>query len=409
MSDDSKNTPNEQSRREPQANQEQQPEYRLVQIENAQYTEADDEIDLVQLIKSVWVGRKTVMYSLIAFIALGLFIALGTAEEYSSEVKLMPEVEEQGTGGRLGGIAAQFGMGDIGGRTTQGISPDLFPDVATSLPFMQSLMDHQIEVDRLDSTVTMYSYLSDHNSPDAVSVAERYTIKLPFTILGWVRGIFEDDEDEQQSEQQITLIEEPSPVERLIRMNRNQWEVVETLRNRINTQFNQENGTVTVNVEMRDPEVAAEVAERVSEYIREYINTYNTEKAREDLEFIEERYDEAEERFLEAQRELAKFTDRHRGTMSAVDEIERQRLQSEYDMAFNVYNSMAERLEEAKIQVQEDTRVVKTLEPAAVPYQRSSPRRGLIMVVSVMLGGMVGLGIVFGRHMYESIKERWDE
>lgn len=404
MSSDT-NKPNEPSSQ----NDPHQPEYRLVQIENAQYTEADDEIDLVELIKAVWEGRKTIIWSVVAFIALGLFIALGTAEEYTSEVKLMPEVEEQASGGRLGGLAAQFGMGNIGGRTgTQGISPNLFPSVATSLPLMQQLMDHEVHVDRLDSTVTMYSYLTEHNHPDAVSIAQRYTVGLPFTLLGGIRGLF-DDEDGAAENPPVLVTDEVSPVERIIRMNRYQWEVIESMRGRINTSFDQEDGTVSISVDMRDPEVAAEVADRVTEYIKEYVNAYNTGKARENLEFIEERYEEAKNEFEEAQEALARFRDENRGQLTARARTQEQRLQSEYDLKFNVYNSMAERLEEARIEVQENTRVVKALEPAAVPHQRSSPRRGLIMVVSVMLGGMIGLGIIFGRHMFHSIREKWEE
>ena len=404
MSSDA-NKPNEPSSQ----NDPHQPEYRLVQVENAQYTEADDEIDLVQLIKAVWEGRMTIIWSVVAFIALGLFIALGTAEEYTSEVKLMPEIEEQGSGSRLGGIAAQFGMGDVGRSATQGISPNLFPDVATSLPLMQSLMDHQVHVDRLDSSVTMYSYLKEHNDPDAVSYAQRYTVGLPFTMLGWVRGLFDDDEEEAEGGDMPPVVGEPSPVERIIRMNRYQWQVISSLRDRIDTSFDQEQGTVSISVDMRDPEVAAEVAEQVTQYIKEYVNAYNTEKARENLEFIQERYDEAQQEFEEAQEELARFRDENRGQLTARAQTREQRLQSEYDVKFNVYNSMAERREEAKIEVQENTRVVKALEPAAVPHQRSSPRRGLIMVVSVMLGGMIGLGLIFGRHMVNTIKERWEE
>lgn len=400
MSSESKNNPETGSHRNPY-----DPEYRQVPAEYIQYAE-DDEIDLVELIKSVWDGRKYLIWSVVAFALLGLFIALGSAEEYEAEVKLMPEVEERG-GARLGGIAAQFGMGDIGRSATQGISPDLFPEVATSLPLMQSLMDHQVEVDRLDSTVTMFSYMSEHQNPDAVSIASRYTIQLPFTILGGVRSLF--SEDEATEEQPMYLMDDPSPVERIIRMNSDHWEVLRSLRDRIDTQYNQENGMVTVNVEMRDPEVAAEVAEQVKEYLTDYINAYNTEKAREDLEFIQERYNDAKREFEQAQEALAEFRDENRGQLTARARTQEQRLQSEYDVKFNVYNSMAERLEEARIEVQENTRVVKTLEPAAVPDQRSSPRRGLIMVVSIMLGGMVGLGIIFGRHMYQSIKERWDE
>lgn len=393
---------------------EREPEYRLVQIENAQYTEADDEIDLVELIKRVWQGRRTVIYSVIAFMALGLFIALGTAPEYEAEVRLMPEAESDSpAGGRLGGLAQQFGVGGVGGGSrTEGIPPNLYPDITNSLPLMQSLMNHRVHIERYDTTATLARYLTEFNAPDAVSVAQKYTIQLPFTLVGGVRSLFDEPEQDPESllaEQPEVMVEDPSPIERVIRMNRMQWEVVETLRERINTTFNEENGLINVSVQMRDPEVAAEVAAQVEEFLTDYIKAYRTDKLRENVAFIEERYEEKKQEFEEAQEALARFRDEHRGQLTEMARTREQRLQSEYDLAFNVYNSMAERLEEARIELQEETPVVNVIEPAAVPDRRSSPRRGLIMIVSVMLGGMVGLGLLFGRHMKDSIRERWDE
>ena len=81
-----------------------EPEYRLVQIDNVPsrgYSEKDD-IDPMELIKIIWNGRKTIYYSLVVFILLGLFIALGSGEEYTSEVKLMPETRQEGSLGRGG-------------------------------------------------------------------------------------------------------------------------------------------------------------------------------------------------------------------------------------------------------------------------------------------------------------------
>lgn len=379
----------------------------------------DDEIDLVDLLKKIWQGRRYILYSLSTFALLGLFIALGTPSQYTSQVKLMPEVQGERSGGQLGGLAAQFGISAGVDRGMQGVPPNLYPEVTNALPLMQHLMNYEVYVQRHDTTVTMYTYVRELNPTNPVSLAEKYTIRLPFTMLGWATGLFVSEEEEPPGEQagqplpgltqEDILLDDPAPVLQTIRMTSEQWEVVETLRDRISTSFDQESGMINVSVDMHDPEVAPEVAHQVVEYLKEYINSYQTQKMRENVAFIEERKEEAEERYERAQRRLAEFTDRHRSTMSQVDEIELQRLQNEYDRAFNLYNSISERLEQARIDLQEEVPVVNVLEPGAVPDRRSSPRRGLIMVVSVMLGGMVGLGLVFGKHMLSSIREQWDE
>ncbi|MEX2656056.1 MAG: GNVR domain-containing protein [Balneolales bacterium] len=382
-----------------------EPEYRLVQIGEVPYHNSDDdEIDLVELAKTVWEGRKTIYKSLAVFIALGLFIALGSGEEYTSEVKLMPEARQEGSLGGLGGLARQFGVGSSA-QPSEGIPANLYPDVTRSLPLMQLLMNHEVYVQEFDTTSTLFTYLTELNSPSPVSVVQKYTIGLPFTMLGWIRGWFE--EEETTDSRQGVLLQDPSPVTQILRMNREQWEVVEILRDRINTSFNEQSGTVQVRVEMPDPEVAAEVAHQVVLFLTDYIKAYRTEKAAENEAFIEGRYEEARQRFEEAQERLARFRDENRGQLTELARTREQRLQSEYDLTFNLYNSMAERLEEARITLQEETPVVNVIEPAAVPDRRSSPRRALIMVITAMLGGMVGVGIIFGRNMVASVRERW--
>jgi uncharacterized protein involved in exopolysaccharide biosynthesis len=379
-----------------------EPEYRLVRVSNAPYQDDDDEIDLLELVKTMWDGRRTIIYSVVAFMALGLFVAFGSSEEYTSNVKLMPEVRQEANLGRLGGLARQFGVaGQV--QTSEGIPASLYPDVTRSLPLMMLLMEHEVYVAQYDTTASLFVYLTEMNRPSPVAIASKYTINLPFTVLGGIRGLFENEEEPVRE----VLLEDPSPVVQIIRLNRMQWEVIEALRNRIGTSYNEQSGTIEVSVEMPDPEIAAEVAHQVVLFLTDYIKAYRTGKAADNVAFIEGRYEESRQRFEEAQERLARFRDENRGQLTELARTREQRLQSEYDLTFNLYNSMAERLEEARITLQEETPVVNVIEPAAVPDRRSSPRRPIIMMVFAMLGGIIGVGIIFGNKMVNSAREQW--
>ncbi|MEX2410203.1 MAG: Wzz/FepE/Etk N-terminal domain-containing protein [Candidatus Paceibacterota bacterium] len=384
-----------------------EPEYRLVQVDNTytHFNGDDDEIDLIELIKTLWEGRRTIIITVLVFIGLGLFIALGSSEEFTSEVKMMPESRESVSGGSLGGLARQFGFGGLSsGVQSEGIPVNLYPDITKSLPLMRKLMNAEIHIPGQNTIVSLETYLTEMQSPSAVSMAGKYTIGLPFTILGWIRG---SDDEEMNMDQEISLID-GAEFDQVVRMSTLQWEVVENLKERINASMDEQSGIVTISVIMPDAEVAAEVTQRVVGFLRDYITSYNTDKARQNVEFIESRYAESSQRFKEAQERLARYRDENRGQLTELARTREQNLQSEYDLAFNIHNAMAERLEEARIKLQEDTPVVKILEPVAVPDKRSEPRRPLIMVISAMLGGMLGVGIIFGRKMLQSIKNEWD-
>lgn len=54
--------------------------------------------------------------------------------------------------------------------------------------------------------------------------------------------------------------------------------------------------------------------------------------------------------------------------------------------------------------MQEETPVIKVLEPVSVPVERSKPsRRGMVMVVSTFFGIVVGFGWVLGMVILSSI------
>jgi LPS O-antigen subunit length determinant protein (WzzB/FepE family) len=53
--------------------------------------------------------------------------------------------------------------------------------------------------------------------------------------------------------------------------------------------------------------------------------------------------------------------------------------------------------------------VFKTVDPAVVPQEKSEPKRALICVVATMLGGMLGVFVVFIRAFIKSGKESESE
>lgn len=85
--------------------------------------------------------------------------------------------------------------------------------------------------------------------------------------------------------------------------------------------------------------------------------------------------------------------------------LEFQRLSDEYDMSSTVFKGLAQQLEQAKIAVNEQTPAFTILEPAKVPIEKSAPKKKIILVVSVFLGGFIGIGVIFGKLVWISIKK----
>lgn len=126
---------------------------------------------------------------------------------------------------------------------------------------------------------------------------------------------------------------------------------------------------------------------------------YESNKAAEQLRFIEEQAAQSKQRLDRVQREMALLSDRSRGTVSATAQLESQRLQREYNLAFDVYRQFATELEQARIKKAQDTPVFTVLEHVVVPDTRSSPRRGRILLGSAVLGLLGSVVVVATRRL----------
>jgi uncharacterized protein involved in exopolysaccharide biosynthesis len=117
---------------------------------------------------------------------------------------------------------------------------------------------------------------------------------------------------------------------------------------------------------------------------------YEAKKAGEQLKFIEEQYAQARTRYQQAQENLAVFADRNRALVSPLSQIERDRLQSEFNVASEVYQQLSGELQVARIKKNQDTPVFTVLERVIVPLHRSSPHPTRILLMMIFIGLVVG-------------------
>ena len=363
--------------------------------------DSSNEIDLIELIRHLWDNRKLILKITGAFIALGLIVALTSPKQYKVEVRMLPEIQGNTSGGASALLKQFGGLGGFSmpmGEGADAISPMLYPDVLKSTPFYLELLDHKVTYKTNDETldITVFEYLNDYTKNSLMGVVKKYTIGLPWTILGWIRVDKEPEESMTSSPSQITQI------------SKKQFDAIKGLKDKISASIDQKNGVISISTEFGDPFITAQIANFSVGYLTTYITEYRVEKAKTDLQFIQDRYVEKEKGYLKAQENLAQFRDANRNVQSAAARTEEERLNNTYTLAFNVYNGLAQQLEQAKIKVQEETPVIKILEPVKVPVERSKPKRSLILVVFAFLGGFIGVGFVFGKkywsHLIQQLK-----
>ena len=80
-------------------------EYKLVPISEYEVSEEDDEIDLIELAKTIW-AERTLIYKFVSVgIVLGVLVAVFSPKEYVSSATLMPEYSNDSQSGASSFIA----------------------------------------------------------------------------------------------------------------------------------------------------------------------------------------------------------------------------------------------------------------------------------------------------------------
>lgn len=360
--------------------------------------EHEDEIDLIQLAKTLWAGRKTVIKITLIFMVLGLFIALFSAKEYTASTTMVPQSAEGGSklGGSLGGLAAMAGinLGSMGGGST--IPPTLYPKIIASVPFQKEMMKTLLTIEGQKEKVSFQAYYLEIVKPGLLGYIKKYTIGLPGVIIGAIKG--KPGTDELHSNMGIG---------NLLTISQDEKKLMKLLSAQLSLEVNDKDGYVSISAHMPEARPAAELVQRAQILLQEAITDFKIKKAKDQMVFVEERYAEKEAAFTAAQNKLARFRDQNKNVSTAVAQTQMERLQSEFSMASSVYTELAKQLETQKIQVKEDTPVFTIIDPVSVPLDKSKPKRPMILIIWTFLGGLVGVGMVFGKEFLGSVRKQW--
>ena len=360
----------------------------------------DDEIDLIDLAKTIWLGRKIILTLVIAGMLMGLFVALLSPKEFTASSTMVPQLSgNKSKLGNLSSLAAMAGFNlDMNMETTE-LSPLIYPQIVESVPFQLEIMEVPFTFKGIDHPISLYEYYINYSKPSFLSLITKYTIGLPGVIIRALKS----KKPEEPAVSGEALFDAP------IALTENQEKIRNLLSNRITLETNEKQGYVVLNVIAHDPKLAAQVAHKAQALLQNYITEFKVKKAMAQLQFIEERYTEKKKEFEKSQKNLAVFVDRNKSIISAVANTEQVRLQNEYKLAFDVYSQLAQQLEQSQIKVKEATPVFSIVKPVTVPLEKSKPNRPMILVIWTFLGGVIGIGWIFGKQFFETIKTKWNK
>jgi uncharacterized protein involved in exopolysaccharide biosynthesis len=333
-------------------------------------TPEEKEIDLLALGKKLWDRKKFILKVMGIGAVIGLVVAFSIPKEYTTTVILIPDSQSSGSG-TMGSLAILAGINLNNTNDNAIASPNLYPTILETSPFMKGLFNIPIKEGEIN--MTLHAYMKEHIKRPWWG----YITKCPSFLKKTVSPQKSVNDSAKISQSYI-------PEEDIA--------IIEELTNRLTVNYGKKAGVITIEVTMQSPEVAALIADTLTLHLQSYIIEYRTQKAREDLLFAEKLHQEAKENYNKAQTDLASFIDGNMNVVSAKYRTTQERLQNEASLAYSVYNQTAQQFQMAKVKVQNTTPVFTIIQPAIEPLHASKPQKKIIVIEFLFLS-FIGVSI----------------
>jgi uncharacterized protein involved in exopolysaccharide biosynthesis len=268
------------------------------------------------------------------------------------------------------------------GSQPQDISPSLYPQIAESIPYRLALLEAKVGSN--DTSFRDY-ILAQSGGLAILPLLKKYTIGLPGLLLN------------KQTDDNKTLYNT------LYQITEEDKELFEFLAQVVSIEVDDQEGLVSISVELADRMVAAQLAQAATNLLQSNIIAFKSQSARNNLDFIEGQFESKRKEFEEVQDSIAVFKDQNLNITSTLYQNQLTRLESKFTVTSSVFQELAGQVEQAKIQVNKDTPIFTIIEPVSVPLERSKPKRTMMVIVWTFLGIVFSVGWVLVKSPLQQI------
>lgn len=332
------------------------------------------DIKLIDVIRLLLADRKKIcIYACVAGV-IGVVLAFGTPKIYKSSVVLAPEESGNSFSGSISSLASMVGMNMKIGQTGDALYPEIYPDLMSSTRFLVDLFPVTI-TKKTGEKYTYREYIEKHQK---------------LAIADYPRAILLDLIDK------LKKSDEPGPGHKTdpFYLTKKEDDIVKAITGNIDCSVDKKTNVITIIVKDQDPLVAATMADSVQVHLQHAITDYRTKKARNDLEYMEKLFAEAQQQYTKARQIYAAYCDANskialQSVQSKIDDLE-----NEMQLKYNIYQQVVEQMQLAKAKVQERTPAFTIVQNATVPIKHSSRSKAVTLIIWMFLGFLLRFGML---------------
>ena len=309
----------------------------------------NDEIDFIQIAKTIWKGKRFVILFSSFFVFIGIVIALSSPIVYTSSSTFILSNSNDNQTSSLGGVASLVGINLSGSDNNNRIPATMYPKVVESVEFKRQLLNEYVDEDK---TVKLKSFLIDYYD---LNIEDFITNKNKFFVSNGENDLFK------------------------------------ILKNIISISVNEKDRFVSISANMPTSEYAANTCISARKILQTIVINTKIKRAKENLNFTQEQLNLKKTEFDEIQNKIAYFEDSNLNIINSKYRNELNKLKAEFQIINSVYTELSKQLEQSKLQVNQDTPVFSIVKEASMPVLRSSPKRTQMVLIFGVFGLLVSV------------------
>jgi LPS O-antigen subunit length determinant protein (WzzB/FepE family) len=345
----------------------------------------EDSIDIIALIKNIWIERKFIIKVTISFFVIGCIVALLSPVVYTAQTTFVPQVSDNqiNNSSSLGALASSLSGINLNTNEVTSdsyLSPLLYTNIIDSEEFSLKLLGEELINSNADK-FTVKEYLLSKESSfnfNPIGFIKKYTI-----------GLFLNNEI---SEVNSDILKNYNFI------SEEDYYLLYSLREKFSVELNEKEGFINVLAVDEDAFISAQLVELITKSLQSKIIDIRTDKVKGRLEFSKKQYEIKQVEFNLSQKKLAEFKDSNKNISTARFMSELQKLESEYQLQQNILFTLASEYNNNKIKLNKDTPIFSVIDEVSVPTVKSEPKKVLLVITYVFLGLVLSFGYVMAKN-----------
>lgn len=293
-------------------------------------------LNFEQIITPIWAARKQIAIISLAVAVITLIVNFLLPVYYKATATLLPETEKSKLSalGQFADVAQLAGVSIPGSEISR-----LYPAIISSETILRNVIERTYPTKKFPRPVNLIQY-------------------------------FELDEDTQEE---------------------NMDKALKNIDGLLSASYENRTGIVTVTVEMREPELAADVVNAVVGELDKFMRLKKISNASEQLKWIDVRLKEVQADLRKSEEVLKDFREKNRRVLDSPQLLmEQDRLAREVQVNSTIFIELKKQYELAKLEEIKNITIVNVLDPGRAPVKKNRPKR-LLNTVIFALFSLIGV------------------